>query len=53
MIDFLDTEDMSLWYDLKRNYYYGIFHAIEGFIGMVSSSDGISWHKAHEYYLIA
>ena len=51
VIDNLDTEDMSLWYDHKREYYYGVFHA-HTFIGMVSSADGINWKKATEYSLM-
>jgi len=51
VIDYLDTEDMSLWYDEKRDYYYGVFHA-QSFIGMVSSPDGINWKKATEYVLM-
>jgi len=51
VIDFLDTEDMSLWYDAKRDYFYGVFHA-HSFIGMVSSPDGINWKKAVEYVLL-
>jgi len=52
VIDYLDTEDMSLWYDKKRDYYYGIFHSTQNFIGLVSSPDGINWHKAHDYLLM-
>ncbi|PWJ58264.1 hypothetical protein CLV98_104122 [Dyadobacter jejuensis] len=48
VIDYIDTEDMSLWYDQKRNKYFGIFHAHK-FIGLVSSDDGIHWEKAQEY----
>ena len=48
VIDYLDTEDMSIWYDKKRDYFYGVFHA-HTFIGMVSSHDGINWQKAAEY----
>ena len=48
VIDYLDTEDVSLWYDKQRDYFYGIFHA-HVFIGMVSSPDGINWGKATEY----
>ena len=48
VIDYMDTEDMSLWYDEKRDCFYGVFHA-HSFIGMVSSSDGRSWEKATEY----
>ncbi len=50
VIDYLDTEDMSMWYDAKRDYFYGVFHA-HTFIGMVSSSDGINWKRATEYVL--
>ncbi len=51
VIDYLDTEDMSLWYDQKRDYYYGIFHA-HSYVGMVSSIDGINWKKATEYVIM-
>ncbi|MCL6267102.1 alpha-L-fucosidase [Flagellimonas myxillae] len=51
VIDYLDTEDMSLWYDAKRNYFYGVFHA-HSIIGMVSSQDGIHWKKATEYAVL-
>ncbi|WP_340111252.1 alpha-L-fucosidase [Maribellus mangrovi] len=51
VIDYLDTEDMSLWYDAKRDYYYGVFHA-NSFIGMVSSGDGTNWEKATEFVLM-
>lgn len=50
VIDYMDTEDMSLWYDTERDYYYGVFHA-HTFIGMVSSPDGINWDKANEFVL--
>ncbi|GAA0878871.1 hypothetical protein GCM10009119_18390 [Algoriphagus jejuensis] len=52
VIDYLDTEDMSLWYDESRGYYYGIFHSTEHFIGLVSSPDGINWSKATEFKLM-
>ena len=50
VIDYLDTEDMSLWYDASREHFYGMFHA-HSFIGMVSSPDGLNWKKATEYVL--
>lgn len=50
VIDYLDTEDMSMWYDSKRDEFFGVFHA-HTFIGMLKSSDGISWSKADEYVL--
>lgn len=52
VIDYLDTEDMSMWYDKKRDYFYGVFHA-HTFLGMVSSPDGITWEKATEYKLMS
>lgn len=51
VIDYLDTEDVSMWYDAKRDYFYGVFHA-HTFIGMVSSPDGLNWKKATEYALM-
>ena len=51
VIDYLDTEDMSTWYDESRNRFYGIFHT-HGFIGMVTSADGINWKKSNEYVLM-
>ncbi len=51
VIDYLDTEDMSMWYDETSEYYYGIFHA-HSFIGLVSSPNGKNWKKATEYSLM-
>ena len=51
VIDYIDTEDMSMWYDQKRDYFYGVFHA-HSFIGMVSSPNGIHWEKATEYTIM-
>ncbi len=51
VIDYLDTEDMSLWFDEKRKRFYGVFHA-DGFIGMVTSKDGMQWKKSNEYVLM-
>ncbi len=51
VIDYLDTEDVSMWYDPVRDYFYGLFHA-HSFIGMVSSADGINWKKATEYAIM-
>lgn len=47
VIDYMDTEDVSMWYDDSRNCFYGVFHA-HTFIGMISSPDGIHWDKAQE-----
>ena len=51
VIDYIDTEDMSVWYDDNRQRFYGVFHA-QGFIGMVTSEDGINWEKSNEYVLM-
>ncbi len=51
VIDYLDTEDMSVWYDRPRQRFYGVFHA-RGFIGMVTSADGIHWQKATRYVVM-
>lgn len=50
VIDDLDTEDMSIWFDQARKRFYGVFHAHE-FIGLITSTDGIHWEKANEYFL--
>lgn len=50
VIDNLDTEDMSIWYDTGRKRFYGVFHA-HTFIGMVTSPDGANWGKAEDYVL--
>ncbi len=54
VIDYLDTEDMSIWYDQKRERFYGVFHTNKGggFIGMVTSPDGINWKKSNEFVLM-
>ena len=54
VIDYIDTEDMSIWYDNSRERFYGVFHSNhEGhFIGMVTSPDGIKWKKAADYWMM-
>ena len=51
VIDYMDTEDMSIWYDAERALFYGVFHA-HTFIGLVSSKDGTNWKKANEHVLM-
>lgn len=51
VIDYLDTEDMSMWYDRKRGRFYGIFHAHQ-YIGLVSSADGTNWEKAKNFVVL-
>lgn len=48
VIDYLDTEDMSLWYDNNRKLFYGIFHAHK-YLGLICSKDGINWNKAKNF----
>lgn len=50
VIDYMDTEDMSVWYDKTRQRFYGVFHA-HTFIGLVTSEDGIHWKKSNEHVL--
>ncbi len=45
VIDYMDTEDMSIWYDNIRERLYGVFHA-HSYIGLVTSPDGVHWEKA-------
>jgi alpha-L-fucosidase len=52
VIDDLDTEDASIWYDTTRNRFYVVFHA-HSFIGMMTSADGYTWEKAAQYRLIS
>ena len=52
VIDYMDTEDVSMWYDNSSDFFYGVFHA-HTFIGMISSPDGFNWNKATEYKLMS
>ena len=51
VIDYLDTEDMSLWYDKKRSCFYGIFHAHK-YLGLIYSTDGVNWKKANNFEVL-
>ena len=51
VIDYIDTEDMSLWYDKKRDHFYGIFHAHQ-YLGLICSSDGVNWEKANDFEVL-
>ena len=50
VIDNLDTEDASIWYDQTRKRFYAVFHA-HTFIGMMTSVDGLNWQRAANYQL--
>ena len=54
VIDYIDTEDMSIWYDKDKARFYGIFHSNHDgqFIGLVTSVDGIKWKKAADYWMM-
>lgn len=45
VIDNMDTEDASMWYDPIRNRFYAVFHA-HNYIGMITSGDGYTWENA-------
>jgi len=50
VIDYMDTEDMSIWFDQIRNRFYGVFHA-HNYIGLVTSENGTDWEKANDFVL--
>ncbi len=50
VIDDLDTEDASMWYDQTRKRFYAVFHA-HTFIGLMTSVDGLNWERAKQYRL--
>jgi len=45
VIDNMDTEDVSMWYDPIRNRFYAVFHA-HNYIGMITSDNGYNWESA-------
>ncbi|WP_282036359.1 glycoside hydrolase family protein [Saccharicrinis aurantiacus] len=47
----LNSEDPAIWYDATRERYYGIYHAF-GYMGMITSEDGLSWEKAKHYKVL-
>jgi hypothetical protein len=47
----LNSEDPAIWFDARRNRYYGIYHAF-GYMGMITSVDGINWEKAKHYKVL-
>lgn len=54
VIDYIDTEDMSIWFDDNRDRFYGVFHSNHDgqFIGLITSQDGINWKKAADYWMM-
>ena len=53
MVADIDTEDACVWYDSDRSRYYAIFHSSEqeGFLGMMTSEDGLTWTRAAQFRL--
>ncbi len=50
VIDYLDTEDCSIWYGKLQQRFFAVFHA-RSFIGLITSDDGYSWRKAKPFKL--
>ncbi|WP_420604194.1 glycoside hydrolase family protein [Flagellimonas sp.] len=51
VIDDMDTEDVSMWYDKNRGRFYAVFHAHD-FIGMITSKNGSDWKNSNQYKLL-
>ncbi|WAJ72227.1 glycoside hydrolase family protein [Catenovulum adriaticum] len=43
-----NSEDPEVWYDAKRKRYYNLYHAF-GYMGMLTSTDGLNWQRAKHY----
>lgn len=43
-----NSEDPEVWYDPQRKRYYSLYHAF-GYMGMITSTDGLNWHRAKHY----
>ncbi|MGB5510848.1 MAG: glycoside hydrolase family protein [Woeseiaceae bacterium] len=50
-VDELNAEDPALWWDEKRQRYYGIYHAF-GYMGLITSEDGLNWRRAKNYKIM-
>ncbi len=44
-IDYMDTEDCSMWYDYTAKRFFATFHA-HTYVGLISSKDGYNWQRA-------
>ncbi|MFV0606483.1 MAG: glycoside hydrolase family protein [Niabella sp.] len=51
VLDSMNTEDVAMWYDKKRDYYYAVLHN-ENIIYMLSSPDGLNWYRASEFEIL-
>ena len=43
-----NSEDPEVWYDAERKRYYSLYHAF-GYMGMITSEDGLKWERAKHY----
>ncbi|MBK1876225.1 glycoside hydrolase family protein [Pelagicoccus mobilis] len=43
-----NSEDPEVWYDAERERYYSLYHAF-GYMGMITSTDGLNWERAKNY----
>lgn len=43
-----NSEDPEVWYDTERKRYYSLYHAF-GYMGMITSVDGLNWQRAKNY----
>lgn len=43
-----NSEDPEVWYDAERKRYYSLYHAF-GYMGMITSLDGLNWKRAKHY----
>ncbi len=43
-----NSEDPEVWYDRQRRRYYALYHAF-GYMGMITSTDGLNWQRAKHY----
>lgn len=43
-----NSEDPEVWYDPERKRYYSLYHAF-GYMGMITSLDGLTWERAKHY----
>jgi hypothetical protein len=47
VIDYLDTEDVSMWYDKIQKKFFAVYHGGPN-IGLIVSDDGYNWRKSNQ-----
>lgn len=50
-VSYMNAEDPAVWYDKKRERYYAIYHGF-GYMGLITSLDGLNWKKAKHYKIM-